>query len=207
MIERTHSPTKPWTMSDDALPDHVITEALRLTRLAQRAPETASDVEATDQVTLRPAERYRQKRTDLLEAHGYRARIREDDRGRILVCYPAEWLSDGEADMEAIENTDRGVERRLDGTGGSREWESVARHNRTIAETVETTHGRPHGQTAHAFARFMSSHRVRHIETATAADIREFVDEFFRRNTWPTEDQWSSVMRSLRYTIAAALDE
>jgi hypothetical protein len=189
-------------MSEDGLPNHVVTAALRLTRLAQRAPN--GDV--TAESALKTAERYREDRAVLLEEHGYRARIREDDRGRTLVCYPADWLSDGEANMEAIEDTDLAVERRLDGTGGSREWEDVAAHNRRIADAVETAHGDPHGRTAQAFARFMSSHRVRHIETATAADILEFVDEFFRRNSWPTEEQWLSVMRSLRITIGTALE-
>lgn len=194
-------------MHEDALPSHVVTEALRLTRLAQRAPENASVEHDIDRATLSEAARYRQDRADLLEAHGYRARIREDDRGRTLVCYPAEWLSNGEAALGMIEETDRAVERRLDGTGRSREWESVAQHNQTIAEAVANAHGRPHDRTARSFARFMSSHRVRHIETATAADIREFVDEFFRRNTWPIEAQRSTVMRSLRYTLAVALDQ
>lgn len=193
-------------MSEDSLPSHVVTEALRLTRLAQRAPEAAPAAASQDQSTLSAAERYRDERKELLRDHGFRARIREDDRGKTLVCYPAEWVSDGEVELGAIEDTGRAVERRLDGTGESREWESVAQHNGHIAETVENAHGVPHGRTARAFARFMSSHRVRHIETATAADVREFVDEFFPRNAWPTDDQKATVMRSLRYTLAIALE-
>lgn len=194
-------------MAKDTLPSHVVTEALRLTRLAMRASESRGAADAIDQPTLADPDRYRDERSELLEEFGYRARIRDDDRGKTLVCYPAEWISDGEADFGAIEDTDRAVERRLDGTGRSREWENVAEHNRGVAEAVQEVHGHPHGRTARSFARFMSSHRVRHIETATAADVREFVDEFFRRNTWPTADQKAVVMQSLRYTLATAFEE
>lgn len=193
-------------MADDQLSEAVIDEAVRLTRLAQRAPESAPAGTFGEEPSLSEADRYRRERNELLEEQGFRARLREDDHGLTLVCYPAEWLQQGEVDLAAVEDTGRAVERRIDGTGGSDSWQPVAEHNREVAEAVATRYGEPHARTARSFGRFMASHRVRRVETATAEDILEFVEEFFPRNTWPTDAQRSVVMRSLRLTIAAATD-
>lgn len=193
-------------MADNQLPESVVDEAVRLTRLAERAPESAPPGAFGEETTLSEADRYRRERTELLREQEFRARLREDDSGLTLVCYPAEWLQNGEIDLAAVEDTDRAIERRIDGTGGSDTWEPVAEHNREVATAVASRYGDPHARTARSFGRFMASHRVRRVETATAEDILEFVEEFFPRNTWPTDAQQAVVMRSIRLTIAAATD-
>lgn len=193
---------------DDALPESVLEEALRLTRLARRAPEDPPEPghEGAGGPSLSDAEQYRTARAELLAEHGFRARVREDDDGATLVCHPRAWLVDGEVDLAAVEDVDRAVERRLDGTGDERAYDEVAAHNRAVAERVAVRHGPTHGATADAFATFMSNHRLRRVETATAGDVLEFVGEYFPRNAWPDEAQRAVVNRSVRHVLAAARD-
>lgn len=193
-------------MPDEELPPSVINEALRLTRLARRAPEHPQESGPKDRAWGKAAGQYRDERDMLLDSYEYRAHVREDDRGATLVCYPAEWLRAGQVDLDAVEDTDRAVERRLEGAGEPGTWEPVSTHNEAIADRVADRYGEPHAATARAFARFMSSHRVRRIGTATGDDILGFVDEFFPRNTWPDERQQAAVMRSLRLTLTVALE-
>lgn len=193
-------------MPDEELPPSVINEVLRLTRLARRASEESQPASGSAEARGSGPEEYREERDSLLDSYGYRAHVREDDRGATLVCHPAEWLSAGQIDIEAVEDTDRAIERRVEGAGEPATWEPVSTHNDAIADRVEDRYGEPHGATARAFARFMSSHRVRRIGTATADDVLEFVDEFFPRNTWPDERQQAVVMRSLRLTVTVAID-
>lgn len=190
-------------MPDEELPPAVINEAVRLTRLARRA--RAQDGFDDPQGGEAP-EQYRDERDTLLESYDYRANVREDDRGATLVCYPAEWLSENQVDKSAIEDMERAVERRVEGAGEPGTWEPVSAHNEAIADRVAERYGDPHAATARSFARFMSSHRVRRIGTATEDDVLEFVDEFFPRNTWPSEKQEAVLMRSLRLTLTIALD-
>lgn len=193
-------------MPDEELPPSVINEALRLTRLARRAPEGPSDSECKDPDRVKTPDEYRDERDTLLDSYDYSAHVREDDRGATLVCYPAEWIAGGQVHLDTVEDTDRAVERRVEGAGEQGAWEPVSAHNEAIAQRVADRYGDPHAATVRAFARFMSSHRVRRIDTATADDIVEFVDEFFPRNTWPTERQEAEVMRSLRLALTVALE-
>ena len=71
-------------------------------------------------------------------------------------------------------------------------------HNRAIAERVREEHGDPHGANAHAFADFMGNHYAKRVEAASPAEREEFLEEYFRRNAWPTEAQRDAVQRSLR---------
>lgn len=191
-------------MPETQLPQDVIEEAMRLTRLARRAPETVPEGSAGNGTSLSEAETYREARDDLLADHDYTARVRTEDDDPILVCYPVEWVSDGTVDLDAIENTDRAVERRLDGTGVEAEYDTVADHNERIASAVGNEYGSPHGETATAFATFMANHRVRRLESATADDIQEFVTEYFPRNCWPSTAQRRVIHRSLRLTLLTA---
>jgi hypothetical protein len=193
-------------MPDEDLPPSVIDEAVRLTRLARRAQEQPPDGDRADRASGAEPDQYRDERDTLLDSYDYRANVREDDRGATLVCFPAEWLAEDQVDMSAIEDMDRAVERRVEGAGEAGTWEPVSAHNEAIADRVADRYGDPHAATARSFARFMSSHRVRRIGTATGDDILEFVDEFFPRNTWPSDHQQATVMRSLRLTIAVAVE-
>ncbi|MEF8840001.1 MAG: rnhA operon protein [Haloarculaceae archaeon] len=170
---------------DRSLPESVVEEAERLTRLAR------------DAVDGNEAAAYRDRRRTLLDAHGYTARLRPGDHGEVLVLHPAEWVEDGAVRVELVEDVSRAVEVPLDGTGDPDEWEDVEAHNRTLAEEVEAEHGPVHGANAHAFADFMGNHYARPVERATERQVREFLEDYFPRNAWPTEAQHEAVEASL----------
>ncbi|MFB6112283.1 MAG: rnhA operon protein [Halobacteriaceae archaeon] len=191
-------------MPSEELPTEVVAEAARLTRLARRVPDEPSSTPHGESERVSEADRYRDERDAMLADYGFSARVREEGDGAVLVCYPDAWLEDGLANIEAIEDTDRAVERRLDGAGDAGDWDTVVAHNRDLAARVDARHGDPHGATATAFAEFMANHHVRRVETATASDILEFVDDYFPRNAFPDDAQRSRVIRSVRYLLKIA---
>jgi hypothetical protein len=177
--------------SDDPLPSDVIAEAERLTRRAREAVDD-NEIQA-----------YREARAELLDEHGYRARIREEEND-VLVLYPDDWVEDGTVHPERIEDIDRGVERPLEGPGDTDRWEQTESHNRDLAETVEAEHGSVHGANAHALADFMGNHYAKPIEQATGEELQEFLDDYFPRNAWPSDDQKPVVEESIRLVFDAA---
>ncbi|WP_435179684.1 DUF7108 family protein [Halorussus sp. AFM4] len=176
----------------DALPEEVVERAERLTR---RARDAVDDAEA---------DAYREDRADLLAAHGYRARVREDDTGATLVLHPDEWVEDGVIRTDRIEDTGRAVEVSLSGPGDPDEWETVERHNREVAARVREAHGDVHGDNAAAFADFMGNHYARPVESATSGEVAEFLEEYFPRNAWPTEKQRAVVEESIDLVFEVA---
>lgn len=176
------------TADERPLPENVVDRAEQLTR---RAREAVDDNEATA---------YREARAELLDEYDYRARIRADDDD-VLVLYPDEWLDDGVAQLDAIEDLDRGIERPLEGAGDAEQWQAVEAHNRELAERVDAVHGEVHGENAHALADFMSNHYAKKIERATGAEIAEFCEEYFPRNAWPSEEQRAALDASLEYVF------
>ncbi|WP_224332482.1 DUF7108 domain-containing protein [Haloprofundus halobius] len=176
------------------LPEDVQTTAERLTRLAR------------DAVDPNEAEAYRERRDASLADHGYTARYREADD--TLVLYPAEWIDDdGTVALDRIDDTDRAVERSLSGTGKEDEWEAVEKHNASLVAAVESSSGSDHAANARAFADFMSNHYVRRVETAGVPEIREFLTEYYPRNSWPTEAQKTAVRESLERLFEQAGEE
>ena len=171
--------------SDAPLPEAVVEEAERLTRLARDAVDDGE------------AAAYRDRRRTLLGAHDYVARLRSEDRGEVLVLHPAEWVEDGVVRVERVDDVSRAVEVPLDGTGDPEEWDEVETHNRALAREVAAEHGPVHGANAHAFADFMGNHYARPIDRATERQVREFLTEYFPRNAWPTESQREAVEASL----------
>ncbi|WP_435078302.1 DUF7108 family protein [Halococcus sp. AFM35] len=171
------------------LPEEVVDEAERLTRLMRAAVD---DNERTA---------YRERRRELLADHGFTARVREADD--TLVCHPDEWVVEGDVQLECIEDTGRAVERSLSGAGDPDDWESVAAHNDRVVEAV-AAHGETHGANARAFADFMSNHYARRVESATEREIEEFHTEYFVRNAWPTDEQRDVVETSLSLVFAEA---
>ncbi len=184
-------PDETATDESETLPDPVVEEAERLTRLAR---EVVDDAEAAV---------YREERADLLADHDYTARIREEDRDT-LVLYPEEWVEDGTVYPDQIDDIDRGIERPLEGPGAAEEWEPVEEHNRTLAEAVASEHGTPHGENAHALADFASNHYAKPIDDLTREEREEFLTEYFPRNAFPSDDQKAVVEESVRLTLTAA---
>ncbi|WP_336326130.1 DUF7108 family protein [Halovenus sp. HT40] len=169
---------------ETALPTEVVDEAERLTRLAREAIDEAE------------AAAYREDRAELLDEHDYTARVREEDHD-VLVVHPEEWVEDGTVYPEQIDDLDRGIERPLSGPGDPDDWEAVWEHNMAIAEEVEAEHGEAHGGNAEALAEFMSNHYAKEIEQATESELSEFVEEYYPRNVWPTDDQKAVVEESV----------
>lgn len=181
-------------MADDDpgdLPRAVVDEAERLTRLARSAVDPA---EATA---------YRKDRDALLADHGYAARIRDDDNGAVLVCYPDEWVDDGTVQVERIKDVSRGVERTISGPG-NQPWTAVAEHNEALADAVARQHGQPHADTAAALAAFANNHYAKQIERLTETELAEFCDEYFPRNAWPSDRQHARLRESIVLTFETA---
>ncbi|WP_101296275.1 DUF7108 family protein [Halegenticoccus soli] len=172
------------------LPPDVIEEAERLTRLARSA------------VDGNERDAYESRRSDLLEEHGYAARIRPEDD--VLVLHPSEWVVDGTIRVDRIDDTDRAVERPLSASGDEDDWEAVEAHNAAIVAEIAAAHGDVHGANARAFADFMGNHYVRRVEDATAEEIAVFLEEYYPRNAWPTAEEKSVIAESLELLFAAA---
>lgn len=163
------------------LPTDVIDRVLEIARGAERRGER-DDALADIEEHLAP--------------HGFVPRIREDEGEPVLVCYPAEWVEDGVIRFERVEEVGQAVERPL---FPSREtsWEAIASGNREVVARVRERHGRIHAENARAFADFMDNHCRRTIADATDADIAEFLDEYYPRNAWPSDDARREVERSI----------
>jgi dipeptidyl aminopeptidase/acylaminoacyl peptidase len=168
------------------LPTDTVEEAERLTRLARRAVD---DNEAAA---------YRQERDALLAEHGYTARVRTDDRDT-LVCYPEEWVdADGNVHPERIDDIDRGVERPLEGPGEAEDWDGVADHNDELVAAVAADHDGVHRENARALADFASNHYAKPIDDLTREELREFRDDYFVRNAFPSDEQERRLSESIR---------
>ena len=192
-----HTGERPTGAADDSgngqpLPEDVIDRAETLTR------------RITNAVDDNERDAYRRERGRLLEDHSYDVRVREGDTGETLVLYPEEWVEEGTVQVDRIDDTDRAVERPISGPGSGADWEAIDSHNRAIADRVRERHGEIHGETATAFADFMSNHYAKPIEKSTPGEREEFRTEYFPRNAWPTEKQRDRVTESLRLTLEAA---
>lgn len=184
--------TAETTLEDGStLPDEVVDEAVTLTRRARRAVD---ENEATA---------YRKARSELLEAHEFEARVREEKRD-VLVCYPAEWIEDGTVRLDQIEDTGRGVERPLEGTGDPDDWETVEDENSRIVAAIEAEHGAVHGANARALVDFLGNHYAKSLEDITEDERAEFLEEYYPRNVWPTDDQKAVVEESVQLAVEYA---
>lgn len=177
-------------MAEDPLSEEVIEQATQLTRWARRAAQPAATT-------------YRERRAELVAAHGYTARVRESETN-VLVLYPEEWVVDGTVRRDRIDDLDRGVERPLSGDTPDEDWEHVWAHNCDLADTVETSHGPVHGANAQALAEFASNHYAARIERLSSEALHEFITEYFPRNAWPSAEQKAVVEKSVRLTFVTA---
>ncbi|AFK18412.1 rnhA operon protein [Haloferax mediterranei ATCC 33500] len=178
-------------MPESELPEDVVEEATRLTRLAR------------DAVDPDEREAYLSARDELVDEHDFLSRVREEDD--VLVLHPAEWVDDeGTVVPKQIDDVDRGVEQPLSGTGEEHEWSAIEEHNARLVATVAEKHGEDHAANARAFADFLGNHYVRRIETAGAPEVREFIEEYYPRNAWTTTEQRSILSESLKLLFDAA---
>lgn len=167
------------------VPDDIIAEAEQLTKFA------------LDAVDESEATAYRSRRDELVAEHDFVARVREEGTRHTLVLYPTEWVENGEVQFHRISKTSRAIERVLDGTGEESEWRAIEAHNQALVEQVESEFGEDHAANARTFADFMGNHYVRPMDSATRAELEEFLKEYYVRNAWPTETQKTIVQASL----------
>lgn len=177
---------------NDSLPDDVIDRATTLTRRARGAADENERIASLDE------------RDGLLQEYGYAARLRDGDTGETLVLYPDEWVEGGTVRFDRIADTDRAIERPLSGPGSDADWDEIDRHNRAVADRVRERYGDVHGETASAFADFLSNHYAKPVEMATADEREEFRTEYFVRNAWPSDRQRERVTESLRLIVEVA---
>jgi hypothetical protein len=176
------------------LPDALLAEVETLTRRARRAVDDAE------------ADAYRERRDALLADHGFTARVREEDNRDVLVCRPEEWTEDGVVRMERVEDLDRAAEVVLSGPGDPDEWETVYEENMAVADGVRAAHGDAHGDNAEAFAEFVSNHYAKSMARATTEEVEEFLEDYYVRNVWPSDEQAAVVEESVDLALAAARD-
>ncbi|NKE36010.1 hypothetical protein GWG54_09285 [Natronococcus sp. JC468] len=172
------------------LPDDVVEEAERLTRLARTATDENERAARLE------------RRDDLLDEHGFTARVR-DDEDATLVLHPAEWHEDGVIRTDRIEDIDRAIEIRLEGTEDPDDWRAVDERNRQLAAAVRERHGDVHGDNADALAAFFGNHYAKPIASATPAELEEFRTEYFVRNAWPSAAQREAIEESIRLAFEA----
>ncbi|WP_436928062.1 DUF7108 family protein [Halosimplex amylolyticum] len=170
---------------DDLPPESVVEEAERLTKLAREA------------VVDEEAEAYRTDRDERLATHDYTARVREDETRDVLVLHPEEWVEDGQIRTERVDDVDRGIEVPLSGPGEGDDWAEIDEYNREIVSEVREERDEDHAANVAALADFMGNHYAKPIHDATAAELEEFLEEYYRRNAWPTPEQRAVVEKSV----------
>jgi hypothetical protein len=173
-------------------PESAVEEAERLTRLAREAADGDE------------AAAYRDDRDARLAEHGFTARVRSDDGRDVLVVHPQEWVEDGTIRPGRVDDVDRAVEVPLSGAARPDDWSAIEERNRRIVDAVREEHGDVHGDNAAALADFMGNHYAKPIGDATAGELREFLEEYFPRNAFPSERQEAVVGRSIELAFRAA---
>lgn len=195
---RDSEPETPEPADEERVPDipeDVVEEAERLTRLA-RATERRDDDAAEEEATV-----YREQRDALAADHEYDTRLREADD--TLVLYPEEWLVDGVVQIDRIEETDRAVELSLSGPGDPEHWEAIAEHNEALVAAMADDAPQHEGN-ARALVAFASNHYAKPVEELGAEAVREFLEEYYPRNAWPSETEASLVEESVEKVFEAA---
>jgi len=177
---------------EDTLSHGVVDEAERLTRLAREAVVDAE------------REAYLEDRDSLLAKRDYTARVREDDTRDVLVLHPTEWVADDTIRTERIEDVDRGIEVPLSGPGAADDWAEIDTYNRAIVESVRESHGDTHAANVATLADFAGNHYAKPITELAAPELREFREDYFRRNAWPTADQRDVVEKSVELAFDTA---
>ena len=168
------------------------TEDELIDRIVELSRQIISEV---DQTAIKSLE---ERRDRLLEHLPYRVYIRSDTDEPVLVLYPESWIHDGIVDPDRIDSIDEAIERPLSSTVTEDDWADIHRHNMSIAKEVADRFGPVHGANIQALASFLSNHYLTRIEDINSAQLREFRDEYFVRNAWPTVEQKVVLDRSIK---------
>lgn len=169
--------------------------------LVERIAELTRQVRRADGPEADRIERIREGFLDVMDAHVH---VREDDTGTVLVVYPADWRAGDTVEPDHIDDPTRAVEVPLEGVAGDDAWSAVMDYNTTIVDQVTERHGPVHGANAEALATYLGNHHLRRIDEVTEEELRDFLDEYYPRNVWPTDEEAAVVRQSVRLTREAA---
>ena len=162
-------------------------------------PSWVNEAARLTRVALSGGGEARRRRDALAEEHGYNARLRDDG---VLVLHPKDWLDeDGVVDMEAFD-ADDAYEVPLDGEG----YEDARSSNDTLLggfEEMEVTE-EADVFNARAFAEFCENHHATAVENVSEEHVREFLEEYYVRNVWASDEAEDSVEESLRLLLREA---
>lgn len=152
------------TENDSGRPDWV-DEAVRLTRIGMSGNDEA-----------------REKRNRIAEQNGYVPRERDDG---VLVLHPEDWIEDGVVDLDAFD-ADDAYEIPLDGRG----FEEAREANDAVVEEFATGTETDEADVfnARSFCEFCENHHSVAIENATAEQVDEFINEYYVRNVWASQE-------------------
>lgn len=174
----------------DSIPDSVVDKAVSLTHRSRREDDSS----------------FKDKRDEILSEHNYNARVRDEDD--VLVLYPTDWLDENRnVHPEHVESFDKAVEIPLSGSRDDANWEEVEKVNSEVVKTIREKYGDTHGDNAREFADFMGNHRLKKIPNTTEQDKEEFLEHYFQRNVWATDEQESVVEESLQIITDVIKDE
>ncbi|MDZ7688361.1 MAG: rnhA operon protein [Halobacteriales archaeon] len=163
-----------------------VNETARLTRVA-----------LSDDDEMR--EEARTRRDEIAGERGYEARLRDDG---VLVLHPAEWLdNDGVVDLEAFD-ADEAYEVPLDGEG----YGEARSSNDTLLDGFEEMDGTEEDDVfnARAFAEFCENHHATAVENVSEEHVREFLEDYYVRNVWASDEAEERVEESLRLLLREA---
>jgi len=162
-------------------------------------PSWVNEAARLTRVALSGGEEARRKRDALAEENGYNARLRDDGT---LVLHPTEWLDEeGVVDMEAFDAEDA-YEVPLDGEG----YEEARDSNDTVLDGFEEMEDTEEADifNARAFAEFCENHHATAVENVSEEHVREFLDDYYVRNVWASEEAEERVEESLRLFLQEA---
>lgn len=164
------------------LPNEVVNQVVCLTLNARESDEAEDG--------------YIRERDNILERHGYTARIRGEDN--TLVLYPLDWIDDGgEVDFDQIQDTSKAIEESLSGVNEGADWEDIEEMNSEIVSAVREEYGDTHAENVRAFADYMGNHFLKVVTEATQEEKEKFKQDYYIRNVWSDESQESVLEESL----------
>lgn len=160
------------TDEDDGERPDWVKEATRLTRVALSGNEDA-----------------RKERDKLADEHGYVARERDDG---VLVLHPDDWIEDGVVDLDAFD-ADEAYEIPLEG----RSFEEAHEANDAVLDEFSADAHEADLFNVRSFAEFCENHHSVAVENATTEQVDEFVNDYYVRNVWATDEAEERLEESL----------
>jgi len=156
----------------------------------EERPEWVEEATRLTRVALSGNEEAREERDVLAEENGYVARERDDG---VLVLHPNDWLEDGVVDLNAFD-ADEAYEIPLEGRG----FEEAREENDEVLDSFGAEADEVDVFNVRSFAEFCENHHSVSVENATAEQVEEFVNDYYVRNVWPTDEAEGRLEESLR---------